>query len=54
VLLSGEFKRVAGEELRAVLTLLTGPGVVWKLAFGSWVLLQPERINVFATALRVF
>ena len=36
--LSGEFKRFADEELRAMLTLLAGPGVVWKLAFGSWVL----------------
>jgi hypothetical protein len=39
---------LADEELRAVLTLLAGPGVLWKLAFGSWVLLQPERINDFA------
>jgi small GTP-binding protein len=48
--LSGEFKRFANEELRAVLTLLAGPGVVWELAFGSWVLLQPERINAYAQA----
>jgi len=48
--LSGEFKRFADEELRAVLTLLAGPGVVWELAFGSWVLLQPERINAYAQA----
>jgi len=46
--LSGEFKRFAAEELRAVLTLLAGPGVVWGLAFGTWVLLQPERINLYA------
>ncbi|MDO8349400.1 MAG: DUF4365 domain-containing protein, partial [Planctomycetota bacterium] len=46
----GEFKRFADEELRAVLTLLAGPGVVWELAFGSWVLLQPERINAYAQA----
>jgi hypothetical protein len=39
---SGEFKRYADEELRAVLTLLAGPGVVWELAFGSWVLLPPS------------
>jgi len=32
------------------LTLLAGPGVVWELAFGSWVLLQPERINAYAQA----
>ena len=48
--LSGEFKRFADEELHAVLTLLAGPGVVWELAFGSWVLLQPERINAYAQA----
>ena len=48
--LSGEFKRFADEELRAVLTLLAGPGVVWELAFGNWVLLQPERINACAQA----
>ncbi len=48
--LSGEFKRFADEELRAVLTLQAGPGVVWKLAFCSWVLLQPERINAYAQA----
>ena len=48
--LSGEFKRFADDELRAVLTLLAGPGVVWELAFGSWVLLQPERINAYAQA----
>src|SRR5262249_44929476 len=43
--LSGEIKQFSDEELRAVLTLLAGPGVVWELAFGGWVLLQPERIN---------
>ena len=24
--------------------------MVWELAFGSWVLLQPERINAYAQA----
>jgi len=48
--LSGEFKRFTDDELRAVLTLLAGPGVVWELKFGSWVLLQPERINAYAQA----
>ncbi len=48
--LSGDFRRFVDEELRAVLTLLAGPGVVWELAFGSWVLLQPERINAYAQA----
>jgi hypothetical protein len=33
-----------------VIGLLAGPGVVWELAFGSWVLLQPERINAYAQA----
>ncbi len=42
--------RFTDEQLTAVLTLLTGPGVVWELAFGSWVLLQPERINAYAQA----
>ena len=47
--------RLAGQrfddaELRTVLTLLAGPGVVWELNFGSWVLLQPERINACAQA----
>jgi small GTP-binding protein len=45
-----DFKRFTDEELRAVLTLLAGPGVVWELKFGSWVLLQPERINAYAQA----
>jgi hypothetical protein len=48
--LSGEFKRFADEELRAVLTLLAAPGVVWELAFDSRVLLQPERISACAQA----
>ena len=30
--------------------LLAGPGVVWELTFGSWVLLQPELINGYAQA----
>jgi small GTP-binding protein len=38
------------EELRAVVALLGGPGVVWELKFGNWVLLQPERINAYAQA----
>jgi small GTP-binding protein len=37
-------------ELRAVVGLLHGPGVVWKLEFGDLVLLQPERINAYAAA----
>ncbi|MGE0883743.1 MAG: DUF4365 domain-containing protein [Blastocatellales bacterium] len=30
--------------------LLAGPGVVWQLEFGDFVLLQPERINAYAAA----
>jgi small GTP-binding protein len=48
--LSGEFPRFSDEELKAVVGLLAGPGVVWELKFGSWVLLQPERINAYAQA----
>ena len=48
--LSGEFKRFGDEELRTVPTPLAGPGVVWALAFGSWVLLRSERINACAQA----
>ena len=33
-----------------MVSLLAGPGVVWELKFGSWVLLQPERINAYAQA----
>ncbi|HEX8097078.1 MAG TPA: GTP-binding protein, partial [Pyrinomonadaceae bacterium] len=48
--LSGEFPRFTDDELKAVVSLLAGPGVVWELKFGSWVLLQPERINAYAQA----
>lgn len=48
--LSGEMTRFSDEELKAVVSLLAGPGVVWELKFGSWVLLQPERINAYAQA----
>ena len=48
--LSGEVERFTDEELKAVVSLLAGPGVVWELKFGSWVLLQPERINAYAQA----
>lgn len=48
--LSSHYKRFSDDELRAVLTLLAGPGVVWELKFGSWVLLQPERVNAYAQA----
>jgi small GTP-binding protein len=48
--LAGEGARFSDEELEAVITLLGGPGIVWELTFGSWVLLQPERINAYAQA----
>lgn len=47
---NGNFKRFSDEELRAVVSLLAAPGVVWELRFGSWILLQPERINTYAQA----
>ena len=46
--LGGE--RFSDDELKTVLTLLAGPGVVWELGFGSWILLQPELINSHAQA----
>jgi hypothetical protein len=38
------------EELRAVVGLLAGTGIVWQLEFGDFVLLQPVRINAYAAA----
>jgi GTPase SAR1 family protein len=38
------------DQLRAVVGLLAGPGVVWKLEFGDFVLLHPDRINAYAAA----
>ena len=38
------------EELRAVVGLLAGPGIVWQLEFGDFVLLKPEWINIYAAA----
>lgn len=38
------------DELRAVVGLLAGPGIVWQLEFGDFILLQPERINAYAAA----
>ena len=43
-------ERFSLDELRAVIGLLAGPGVVWQLDFGDFVLLQPERINAYAAA----
>ena len=47
--------RLPGEEftmpvLRTVVSLLSGPGVVWELAFGEFILLKPEWINRYAAA----
>jgi small GTP-binding protein len=48
--LSHDVMRFTDEELKAVVSLLAGPGVVSELKFGSWVLLQPERVNAYAQA----
>lgn len=48
--LSGQVSHFTDDELQAVVSLLAGPGVVWELKFGSWLLLQPERINAYAQA----
>ncbi|MFZ6845841.1 DUF4365 domain-containing protein [Undibacterium sp. RuTC16W] len=40
----------ADAELKAVLSLLSGPGVVLELEFGAWVLFQPELINAYSQA----
>ena len=48
--LAGEDVQFRDDKLKAVVVLLAGPGVVWEPAFGSWVLLQPERINAYAQA----
>lgn len=38
------------DQMRAVVGLLAGPGIIWQLEFGEFVLLQPERINSYAGA----
>jgi small GTP-binding protein len=43
-------ERFTDDELRAVIGLLAGPGIVWQLEFGDFVLLQPERVNAYAAA----
>jgi WD40 repeat protein len=48
--LAGTEAEFKDRELEAVVGLLAGPGVVLELKFGSWVLLQPERINAYAQA----
>lgn len=39
-----------GQQLRAVVGLLAGQGIVQTLSFGDFVLLQPERLNAYASA----
>lgn len=46
--LAAEVLAFKDAELKAVVGLLAGPGVVWEFTFGSWILLQPERINAYA------
>jgi GTPase SAR1 family protein len=48
VRLSGETFTI--EQLRAVIGLLVGPGIVRQLEFGDFILIQPERINAYAGA----
>ncbi|MEM6447163.1 MAG: DUF4365 domain-containing protein, partial [Cyanobacteria bacterium P01_D01_bin.123] len=43
-------ERFSDAELKTVISLLAGPGVVWELGFGSWILLAPELINAYAQA----
>jgi small GTP-binding protein len=50
LLLPRDFAQFSDAELTAVTRLLAGPGVIWMLKFGNWVLLQPERINAYAQA----
>lgn len=38
------------EQLKAVIGLLAGPGIVWQLEFGDFILLQPGYINSYAAA----
>jgi len=40
----------SSETLEAAVGLLAGPGVLWKLEFGDFVLLHPERMNAYASA----
>ena len=36
------------KQLKAVVSLLSGPCVLWESKFGSWVLHQPGRNNAYA------
>lgn len=48
--LHGKVERFSDDQLKAVLSLLAGPGVISELGFGGWVLFQPHLINVYAQA----
>ena len=48
--LHGKAERFSDEQLKSVLSLLAGPGIILELAFGGWVLFQPQLINVYAQA----
>ena len=45
-----DFRTVPPQNFSDDVTRLDGTGVVWELAFGNWVLLQPERISPYAQA----
>jgi hypothetical protein len=48
--LPADAHRFSDEILRTVIVLLDGPGAVKELDYGTYVLLQPEWINVYAQA----
>jgi small GTP-binding protein len=48
--ISGEDNQFSDSQLKAVLSLLAGPGVVAELEFGGWVLFRPELINAYGQA----
>lgn len=48
--LHGQSERFTDAQLKAVLSLLAGPGVISELEFGGWILFQPQLINVYAQA----
>ena len=41
---------IVSNELRAVLTLLAGPGMIPRLDFGGFILLRPEVLSRYAAA----
>lgn len=49
--MSPDERNFSDDQLKAVLSLLAGPGVVTELQFGGWILLKPELINAYAQAL---